>query len=57
LVKELKPPCEIIVRYLLPTLRAMIAGELSEKYGFKQEESARKLGIAQSAIRVDTCWS
>jgi len=46
----MKPPCEIVVKHLLPALRAMIAKELTEKYGFKQEESARKLGITQSAI-------
>ena len=46
----MKPPCEIVVRYLLPTLRAMVVEELSEQYGLKQEQSARRLGMTQSAI-------
>jgi predicted transcriptional regulator len=46
----MKPPCEIVVKYLLPTLRALIAKEISERYGLKQEDSARKLGITQSAV-------
>ncbi|MEM3430429.1 MAG: helix-turn-helix domain-containing protein [Candidatus Bathyarchaeia archaeon] len=46
----MKPPCEIVVKHVLPMLRALIAKELSERYGLKQEESAKKLGITQSAV-------
>lgn len=46
----MKPVCEIMVKRFLPVLRAMVAKELCEKYGMKQEESARKLGITQAAI-------
>jgi len=46
----LRPPCEIVVRYVLPAFRSMVAKELIEKYGFTQVAAAKKLGTTQAAI-------
>lgn len=46
----MRPPCELIVRYILPALRSLIAKELLEKYGFSQVDVAKKLGTTQAAI-------
>jgi len=46
----LRPPCELIVKYLLPAFRSLIAKELTEKYGFTQTKAAKKLGTTQAAI-------
>jgi len=46
----LQPPCEIIVKHVLPTIRALVARELVENYDFTQVEAARRLGISQAAI-------
>lgn len=46
----MRPPCELIVRYLLPAFRSLIAKELIEKYRFTQTEAAKKLGTTQAAI-------
>ena len=43
-------PCEIASRTIVPTVRAMIAKELSESYKMKQRDIARLLGITQSAV-------
>jgi len=46
----MKPYCETVAQTLLPTLRALIAKELMEKYKFTQQDVASKLGLTQSAI-------
>ncbi len=46
----MKPPCEVIVRYVLPTVRALIAKELIERYDLNQAEAAGRLGTTQAAI-------
>lgn len=46
----MKLHCEIAATKLLPTIRAMVAKELIEKYGMTQQEAATKLGITQSAV-------
>jgi hypothetical protein len=43
-------PCEIAVKSLVPSLKALIVKELVEKYGLKQDEVAEVLGISQSAV-------
>ncbi len=45
----MRPPCETIVKYILPMIRAFLAKELIES-GLTQEEAAQKLGLTQSAI-------
>ena len=46
----MKPYCETIVQVVLPTIRALIAKELIDKYKFTQQDAASKLGLTQSAI-------
>jgi len=46
----MKPYCEIASQYLLPTLRALVAKTLMEKYKLTQQDAASKLGLTQSAV-------
>lgn len=46
----MRPPCEIVVRYVLPTFRSMVAKELIEKYSMSQQVAAKKLGTTQAAV-------
>ena len=43
-------PCEIAVKSVIPAVKALIARELVEKHGLKQDEAAELLGISQSAV-------
>jgi len=43
-------PCEVASKSVIPALRALVARELIEKYGLKQEQVARKLGVTQAAV-------
>jgi len=45
-----KTPCEIVNKFFIPSLRAMIARELSENYGCTQMKIAEWLGVTQAAI-------
>ena len=45
----MKPPCEVIVWYVIPTIRAELAKELV-KMGMSQKEIAERLGITQTAV-------
>ena len=45
----MKPPCELIVWYVIPTIRAELAKELV-KMGMPQKEVSERLGITQSAV-------
>ncbi|MBC7091559.1 MAG: hypothetical protein H5T50_06585 [Nitrososphaeria archaeon] len=45
-------PCEVVIRTVLPNLRALIAKDLTEKYRMKQLEIAQVLGISQSAVSM-----
>ena len=45
-------PCEVAVKCLLPSVRAMIAKELMVKHGLKQAEAAKILGVSQPAISL-----
>lgn len=46
----MRPPCELVVRYVLPTFRSLVAKELIEKHRFSQVDAAKKLGTTQAAI-------
>jgi hypothetical protein len=46
----MKPPCEVVVRDILPAIRAMLVKELIERHRLSQVEVARKLGITQPAV-------
>lgn len=43
-------PCEVAAKSVIPALRAMIARELMEDYGMKQESVAKSLGVTQAAV-------
>jgi predicted transcriptional regulator len=50
IVMDLKPPCEVSVKLVLPAIRLLIAKNLIEKYGYTQTSVARALGTTQAAI-------
>ena len=43
-------PCEIAVKSVVPAIKATLATELVQTYGFKQGRVAEILGISQSAV-------
>jgi len=43
-------PCETAVKSVVPAVKALIANELVERRGFRQEDVAEILGISQSAV-------
>ena len=43
-------PCEMATKAVVPTVRAMVAKELSETYKMKQKDIANLLGLTQSAV-------
>jgi predicted transcriptional regulator len=45
-------PCEVAVKCALPSIRAMIANELTERYNLKQADAAKLLDISQPAISL-----
>jgi predicted transcriptional regulator len=45
-------PCEVAVKCALPSVRAMIANELMNKYNLKQIQAAKLLEISQPAISL-----
>jgi len=49
-VLYLRPPCEHVVRYVLPAFRSLVARELIEKHGFSQVATAKKLGTTQATV-------
>ena len=46
----MKFACEIVVRDILPVLRAMLAKELIEKYGYTKSQTALTLGVTSSSV-------
>jgi len=46
----MKPPCIIVVNYLLPAIRILIAKELIEKHGLNRIEAAKRMGLTPAAI-------
>lgn len=46
----MKPPCEVVVKDVLPAIRAMLVKELIERHHLSQVDVARKLGITQPAV-------
>lgn len=45
----MKPPCELIVWYVIPTIRAELAKEMI-RLGLSQKDVSERLGITQSAV-------
>jgi len=46
----MRPPCEPVVKLVLPAFRSLVAKELIDKYHFSQVAAAKKLGTTQAAI-------
>lgn len=46
----MRPPCELVVRYVLPAFRSLVAKELVSRYHFSQRAAAEKLGTTQASI-------
>ena len=46
----MKIPCEIVVWYLLPTIRKGVAKELVSVHGFSQSKVARTFGVTDAAV-------
>jgi len=46
----LKPPCMIVVQYILPALRVAIAKELIEKFELRKIDVADKMNVTPAAI-------
>jgi uncharacterized protein len=46
----MKPYCECVAQYVIPTMRALIAKRLMDKYKLTQQAAAIKLGLTQSAV-------
>jgi predicted transcriptional regulator len=45
-------PCEVAVKCALPSIRAMIANELTDRHNLKQADAAKLLDISQPAISL-----
>jgi uncharacterized protein len=50
LLALMKIPCELIVWYVLPSIRRELARELVDKHNFSQAEVARRFGVTDAAI-------
>jgi predicted transcriptional regulator len=50
LLAFMKIPCELIVWYVLPSIRRELARELVDKHNFSQAEVARRFGVTDAAI-------
>jgi len=46
----MRPPCEAIVRFYLPHIRARVIKKLIEEYGWKASEVSKRLGISLPAV-------
>jgi len=43
-------PCEVGVKTVLPAVKAIMARQIMEKHGFNEQETAKLLGLSQSAV-------
>jgi predicted transcriptional regulator len=52
MANKMLTPCEVAVKCALPSIRAMIANELTNKHNLKQADAAKLLDISQPAISL-----
>ncbi|MEM2970357.1 MAG: transcriptional regulator [Candidatus Bathyarchaeia archaeon] len=46
----MKPPCVIVVKYLLPAIRVLVTKELIEKYNLRKIDASEKMELTPAAI-------
>jgi len=46
----MRPPCELVVRFVLPAFRSLVAKELIKKYHISQVVASELLGTTQAAV-------
>jgi predicted transcriptional regulator len=46
----LKPPCMIVVQYVLPAIRVLIMRELVEKHGLRKIDASAKMAVSPAAV-------
>jgi len=46
----MKPPCVIIVKYILPAVRVLVMKELTEKYNMRKIDASAKMELTPAAI-------
>ncbi|MBS7651620.1 MAG: hypothetical protein QXD04_04215 [Candidatus Bathyarchaeia archaeon] len=46
----MKPPCTVVVLYLLPTLRMLIMRDLVERHGLRKIEASKRVELTPAAI-------
>ena len=46
----MRPPCEVVVQYVLPAFRSLVARELVETNHFSQKAVADHLGTTQATV-------
>lgn len=49
-LETMKLPCEVATKSVVPAMRALLAKELTDACGLKQEEAAALLGVTQTAV-------
>ena len=49
-MKKMRFPCEDLVKYVIPAIRAIIVKELNQKYEKNQIEIANLLSITQPSV-------
>lgn len=49
-VDNMQFPCEVLVKNILPAIRAIMVKELKEKHGKTQKEIAQLMGITQPSV-------
>jgi predicted transcriptional regulator len=47
---KMKPPCMIVVQYILPSLRVAVARELVDELGLKKTDAADKMNVTPAAV-------
>jgi predicted transcriptional regulator len=46
----MKPPCVVVVKYLLPAIRVLVTRELIEKHNMRKIEASEKMELTPAAI-------